>query len=172
MWASTQPIVFNNVVGPLSQAVQTGAQITRIDYGRPETWSFLFTARLDTSVLSGVGGGTLEIDFDLTLGLGRTAVEFPKFESFIFDLSQPGTFIYSGQVVSPKRTPIENTTNLIDRFPAQSINCVAHALLQLTGGSPTVTCSCSVNAYFAPRTHVRPEWYKDGSFRGDEQGGM
>jgi hypothetical protein len=61
---------------------------------------------------------------------------------------------------------------LIDHFPAQDIQCVARAIL--TGFDAGDFVDVDLHAYFAPRSHVRPEWFADdeGSrYRGSENGG-
>ncbi len=173
MWASTQNISFANLVAPVSQPLSSGAQISRIDYGRPDTWSFFFTAQLIDVQKIGNPGGVLDLYFNLTLGLGRTSVNLPQFEHFQWDTTaDAGKLIYSSEVTAPKRLITDARDNIVTEFAAQSINVNALATLAISGVGTISLATVAVNAYFAPRTHVRPEWFKDGTFRGDENGGM
>jgi hypothetical protein len=154
-------------------------QLARIDYARPETWSFFFWAQINTYV--GLGGSKCDVFFDLNLGLGRSTIQMPSFEHFVFENAgtppAPGTTIYSTQVAGPTRFAGDTTPNVIDDFCAQSINVNARLVLAIGAGA-SIDVNIQCYAGFAPLNHVRPEWFMDADptnrnkFRGGENGGM
>jgi hypothetical protein len=57
----------------------------------------------------------------------------------------------------------------IEWLPAQDIQCYARASL-----GPVGTADIEVSAWFAPRSHVRPDWFREtdeSRFRGGEVDG-
>jgi hypothetical protein len=172
MWGSTQAVPLNVA---LFQAFISTPQVARIDYARPDTWSFLLGAELPDAAFTGIANYEVDVIFDLTIGLGRAAFEMPAFETFTFgNVVNPGaTKIYSTEVQGPLRITGDLVPNLIREFPAQSINVTARVNATLSG-SPTsnLTGTLQISAFFSPRTHIRPEWFKDGRFTGGEDYGL
>lgn len=153
-----------------------GQQLARIDYARPETWSFFLAAQVVNYV--GIQQSFVDVTFDLTIGSGRSTQVITAFEHYRLAIgagaqpNQAGQLIYSTEVSGPNRrfddaTPAANT---IRDFCAQSINLTANFSID----TPTAAASCDVllQAFFAPRSHIRPEWFKDGTFTGGENAGL
>lgn len=144
----------------------TSQQLVRVDYGRPETWFFIFAALFNQQDTTNVT--SVDVFFDLNLGTGRSVIVLPGFEHYTFLTAQVGQQIYSTQVVSPKRNAGETVPNIIQTLSAESINVVARALLVATG--PTAPINMAVSAMFTPSTHVRPEWYESRFPGGEDEG--
>lgn len=190
MWGSSKMVEVRNTGFP--PLVTTG-QIARITYKRPETWSFFFVARLISAGESGVVGSppTITVAFDLILGVGRASSDVADgalasagfLQGFAtFDFQWPlgsvaapiGRVKWTSTVPSPalrdSQTP--PVTERVSHFPAQDIQC--NARVGFTGATLTDDMArVELAAYFAPRTHIRPEWYSDEAdqFRGKETGG-
>lgn len=189
MWG-TSTIVTSHQRGGQSQ------QVARVNYGRPETWSFFLGARILTldnpTALNNV---SIAVQWQLVLGLGRDSFQTPTLDGpsglAIPSTVQPFAFFCwrdippntdpSAVVNNPRYTTQSRTAPLddsdatskfpIDWFCAQDIQCSA---LVTQSSNIIVSCTVELTAFFAPRSHVRPEWYADdeGSrFRGQEQGG-
>lgn len=176
MWGTTATIVAQNALGTPQQ--QQTQQLSRIDYARPETWSFFFYAQLNS--YAGLGGSKVDLYFDLNIGLGRSTIFLPSFEHYVFENTgtppAAGTAIFSSQVQGPLRFTGDTTPNVVDDFCAQSINVNVRTLSAIGSGA-SIVANLTVYAGFAPRTHVRPEWFMDSDpmnknkFRGGENGG-
>jgi hypothetical protein len=177
MWGTNHQVRATPTLG-LGQGVFT-QQLARVDYARPDTWGFFFWAQLND--FSGLAGSFCDLFFDLTIGLGRSAVRVDSFEHFRWEhdgtLPAKGNVIFSTQSQGPLRLPGDLVPNLVDDFVAQSINCVCRAVVGVGSGA-TVLADVTVAAMFAPRTHIRPEWYistaaplNTSKFRGGETGG-
>lgn len=81
-----------------------------------------------------------------------------------------GPLLWGTQTVSPQRTfPPAGNTFPVDSFVAQSINCEAR--VTNTSVDPLVRIRATASGFFSPRTHIRPEWFKDGKFKGGENDG-
>lgn len=181
LWGSstTARLQFNGVA-----LQQQTVQLARINYSRPETWSFLFAAQL-TGAPAALAGASLIIDFDLIVGIGRSVVKlggdrptdigFARL-AFAWVTTAPVANLtkWTTTALAPvldEVTPA-NPRELLDHFPGQDIQ--ASARITFDGTVPLLSvATCAVHAYFAPRTHVRPEWFSDDAeqFRGREQGG-
>lgn len=150
-----------------SQAVQQ--QLIRVGYRRPETWHWVFGAKLLAGPNLPLLGNqaTVLVLFDLTLGIGRSNILIPGFESYLFAWSGPanapiGELKYSTQVFGPNRidNPVasEIRDNTIAEVVSQDIQLGCRVIHQSTTAGSTATVE--VHAQFAPKTHVRPEWYR------------
>lgn len=145
--------------------VAQSQQLVRVDYGRPETWFFIFSVIFSAQDTTNVT--SIDVFFDINLGTGRSVMVIQGFEHYTFVPADVGTQKYSTQVTGPKRFAAEVAVNPVQTISAESINVVARASLVAAGPcSPIVLCS----AMFTPSTHVRPEWY-EGEFPGGEDKG-
>lgn len=174
LWGDTKNVVVE--MSLLSLEYQT-QQLVRISYGRPETWDFMFGARIinfdpdDTA-------GEIEVFFDVTVGVGRSQFTMPGFEHFMWfwtvapsPLNQP---LYSTEVIAPQRIPmppaVAPVDNRIGEITAQDIQVSARVLY--TGGVVVPKrATVEVTSFWAPRAHIRPEWWK-GEFPGGEDNGQ
>jgi hypothetical protein len=170
MWGNSQTIELNQM-NP-NTAPKVSQQMARIAYARPENWTFLFYATLVQ--VKGLGNATLDVNFNLTTGLGRSQVVLPGFEHYQFNITGPvnnGDTRYSTSVIAPDRlangTPATPLTNMITEFPGQDIQLnVSIALTSLTTQDVVVR----VDAYLTPKLHVRPEWFQGKMGQEENQG--
>lgn len=170
LWGDSKTITVPSSIVVLQ--TQT-AQLAKVSYGRPETFDFFFGAKI-IGVNSTATMGTVQVWFDVTVGVGRSHFEMPGFEYFAFDwtvlpapLNKPK---YSTEVFGPIRD--EGTTgidNRIGEITAQDIQVTAR-IMYSSFGVPNSTANVEVTAFFAPRAHVRPEWFR-GEFSGGEDNG-
>lgn len=174
MWGSTQNLSLFASGGTLPGV--GSQQLARIDYARPETWTFFFAAVVNNAVQS-MGPSTtanLFVSFDLTLGVGRSTITIPGFEQYVIPLDSTsnlnlGKTFYSAEVAGPPRIVGDVVPNLLRNITAQSINVNCTADLASQG---VWAADISLTAYFAPVNHIRPEWFKDGLFTGGENAGL
>jgi hypothetical protein len=167
MWGSTQ--IINHTVGlgglnPISPEVQ----LASVDYGRPDTWTFFFQASV-LSVVGVVDPNVVIVDFSLALGVGRSNVILPTFEEFRFTnvVANPNQVKYSASVVGPLRFVGDLGPNQISQLAAQTLQCSARVTIQ--GGAPPGTYNVAAAAFFAPRSHIRPDWYSKDALGGAER---
>jgi hypothetical protein len=181
MWGTHGSVT---VLHPSSSATQfsTSQQLARINYKRPETWHFLFAAKLLQAPDGAPGNVDVIVDFDLAVGLGRTAVQLqgrpgePGFCRLVFHYAGPA----SAQIGVTKWTTQTQTevSNIIPATPvvlplvefvAQDIQCSVRVFTQSAAAvdAPTLV---ECHSYFAPKNHIRPDWF-DGNYRGEEKEG-
>jgi len=193
MWGGTRVLVTNAamITNPADALPAPPVQLAKISYARPETWSFFFGARLIGGDTPTTGASVLTVGFDVIVGIGRSSYSTQQpaalggfvtaFHQFVFSVpigSPPGTQPSNAKYVTQILAPIVDDTAAaaarlpIQWLPGQDIQVSARILDYLVGAasSPVTRVQCS--AYFAPRTHVRPEWMAEvPSFRGEEQTG-
>jgi hypothetical protein len=144
-------------------------QISRINYGRPETWSFFFGATITGTPEHATAPNTLQVgvDFDLIIGVGRSQMTLNGFGGFTFmgnKASLANASKWQTQTTSPElNDPGPSRVTPIDTFPAQDIQLNARIFAFQGGGGPAVGdfFTIQLEAYFAPRTHIRPEWFQE-----------
>lgn len=162
-------------------------QISKVNYKRPDSWTFmfgLFVVRAPDSAL--VVNVTIRVDIELIVGVGRSMMQlrngrgtgqgFARLEvAYTTPLTQVAPF---GTWTTVARSPVvsgvtpNEVVQDISSFPAEDINCSGRIFgtsgVQLLGSAFEV----EVHGYFAPRSHIRPDWYgEDAQFRGNETGG-
>lgn len=159
-------------------------QLARINYRRPDTWSFMFgVVIVDRPNNVAAVTVTIRVDFELTIGIGRSSITLKNgagngqgFARLVTSYTTPVTQLVPQAVW----TTIAQTPNvfagpsqaLLQSFPAEDIQC--NARIFGTSGAPLLgqPFQVEVHSYFAPRSHIRPEWYaEDSQFRGNETGG-
>jgi hypothetical protein len=147
--------------------VNQTTQLARVGYGRPDTWSPLFVLSL-LSIRNAVAGAVqVFAAFDLTIGVGRTAVTL--FNYCTLEIGRtipvpvaPNPSALPAQIFSTQAGLFTDLDSVITRapagseFPGQDIQCNARVLAT---GSTTMVLDLNVAAFFTPRTHVRPDWY-------------
>lgn len=157
------------------------SQLLKVQYRRPETWSFWFAAQ--PAELE-VGAPSMILLIDLIIGVGRTHMNtMDQRPSTVFTAADVQAFVKMRWVGGAAIThpPVRWTTRgyalsmddtdatlaqPVDWFPAQDIQVYARAFNTQTGQPKRVT----VWGFVAPRTHVRPDWFVE-AFRGGETGG-
>lgn len=160
-------------------------QLCKVGYGRPDTWHWFFSARLISGPDNTPGFFTrVRVDFDVTIGSGRgatpiyplpTGVLALGFEHYDFQWGPvtpafpSGAFIYSTDAVAPGRSFQGDgpavTGTLITQLPAEAIQVKTRVFATTIDlnvaalGQPVVV---EVSSYWAPKSHVRPDWYQIG----------
>lgn len=208
--AETFRVPVQSSAGALRPA--TTGQLIKVAYGRPETWHWLFAAKLIEGPASPVNQTQLEVSFDLTVGVGRSAVlltgnvasglnQNRAFETYFFQWGPVaaafprGAQLYSTQVLAPNRqfrsdAPFPDQTGnptaasdavapafataffapLIEQIVAESIQLQCRMIALAAPGSASIgsLVTVEVQAMFAPKTHVRPDWFQIGAPKGKQ----
>jgi hypothetical protein len=162
-------------------STRVSQQLNRIAYKRPESWHWLFSARIvDQKYVNPAPpqvSQVLDVRFNLTIGIGQTAITIDGFEVYQFVATAPYTlidhpFIYSTMVIAPER--LQNAAsqpgvNEIRNIVAENIqlNAVCNFSTGVTHGDKV---TLELKTFFAPVTHIRPEWQL-AHFPGEETGG-
>jgi hypothetical protein len=171
LWGNTQTMSAINAPATAA-AVATTSQLVRIGYKRPETWHWMFAAKLLSGPDMGAGNhAAVVVYFDLTVGIGRSMIRLPGFEQFVFRWDGISAFpqdqqAYSTASLGPNRVLVtpgppsasEINANPIDEIVAQDIQLGCRLFFDITGGGSTPVV-VEVQAQFAPKTHIRPEWH-------------
>lgn len=169
---------------------QQTTQLARVNYARPETWSFLFAGEIIKCPTPNAGNLLVIVEFDVIAGLGRSQVKLGSstngqnqgFCRFVWKVgvtgpANPMQLKWTSTVVTPPLDEGLATPNQerVSYFPAQDIQCSAVVNVTTSAGvAADKDTKLILHAYFAPRSHVRPEWFLENpidQFRGDEQGG-
>lgn len=159
MWGNQLPVTVVATAAPFDLNT---SQLVNINYGRPETWSWIFWATIISDTGAG-NPGVLQVRFNLTIGVGRTRVQMDNFVTMLFGPPLPTP------TQSWTTTTTDPQTRLLSDIPAQDI--ILNATTIITGGAaPGTSIDLLVGAMFAPKSHVRPEWF-EGRFRGGENDG-
>lgn len=177
MWGTTQVGLMTGVA-LVSSDVQL-PQFVRVDYKRPETWTFLFWVQLQ--------GATADVpvavnfDFNVILGVGRSSaiiepfkrVQFPIAETTAANINAVHPFRFGTRVEVPLLDPADTVANLVEYFPAQDITIAGRATSTGSIGAGN-ELRFEMGAFVAPRSHVRPDWFEGDpsvQFLGAETGG-
>lgn len=167
-------------------------QIARVNYKRPETWAFWFSARiLDHTVQT--EGKSVAVLFDVVPGIGRasfdtntiapTGATKPAFCTMRWIIN-PGSRVgpnqrkYTTQVRGPvldENLPVTHPDAngmLIDRIVAEDLQVLATLVVDSFDAGPGIINRLIVEAqaFFAPLSHIRPDWFNE-QFLGGETGG-
>jgi hypothetical protein len=179
MWGNLQRIDGVIVGSGVQQPIR--GQLCKISYKRPETWHWMFSARL----ISGPDNSAtffsrIFVNFDVVIGVGRSVLRMAlepraqSFETYVFRWGPTnpafprGAHIYTSQAVSPSRDfEGDGTTTtpgaLITELVAQDIQ-VNVSVLGITLDTNVAAIgqpfSLEVSALFAPKTHIRPDWLR------------
>jgi hypothetical protein len=185
MWGTSATLTVPHPSSSATQFVQSN-QLARINYKRPDTWHFLFAAEL-LAAPDGVLANNVDVivDFDLFVGIGRASVGMrgrpgePGFARITFHYSGPAAAqIGVTKWTTQSQTEVSNTPTVLNpnpivlpvvEFPAQDIQCAARVTTQSASAVDAPT-KVEVHAYFAPKHHLRPDWFAQ-EFDGDETEG-
>lgn len=152
---------------------QQSQQLAKVSYKRPETWSFLFLAKLLKAPTPSAGNLLVIVEYDLIVGVGRSVGNIASsnnglnvgFCRFVWSFGAAPVFPAQIKWTTTVRTPVLDEgavtpqTEAITHFPAQDIQCNVKATVAAAAAPVGDTDTrLVVQAYFAPFTHVRPEW--------------
>lgn len=189
MWGSSQQLIIPNVSDGLS--FQTSQQLARINYARPETWSFFFGCELLQAPEPAVPNLLVIVQFQIMIGVGRGMIKIAAtpngqntgFVRFVWKFGgAPPTPAQMKWTTTARTPPLDEglatpLSEAVTSFPAQDIQVDVNAVAVTSGGvvgaDPRTLLNC--HAYFSPVNHIRPEWFKvddPNQFRAGEQGGM
>lgn len=156
---------------------ETTGQLIKISYKRPETWHWILSARIVRAPgrpLIPVSSVVVTVIFDLIVGVGRSNIQMRNFETFqwawVGEQEVPTEHVMwssSGLTPALAYTPLPDpepdltTRRTVDQLSAQDIqvSCRVSMLSEDGIGDPG---AIEVSAVFAPKTHVRPDWFVDG----------
>lgn len=182
MWGNAQRFELTLLAGLQTSEVARG-QMLKIEYGRPETWHWLFTCKFIEGDAAGVGEQLqLTVIWELTVGIGRTVQVNPAFDNFNrtwTNAAMPLPLIWTTETIQadPQRVGIAAPPfNFIREIVAQDIQLNARIALLAT--PPVATprrVVVELGAQMAPKTHVRPDWFQPRQphevlFAGNETG--
>lgn len=137
-------------------------QLVNINYGRPETWSWIFWSEVTASSNPGAPG-VVQARFNVTTGVGRARLTIPDFVMFIY------TPILPNLNLRYTTSTVDSETRVISDLPTQDLIINVNAII--TGGAaPGTTVDLTVGAFFAPKSHIRPEWYEGRFSAGEDEG--
>lgn len=169
MWGSTQLLNCTSTGATASLGAST--QIAFVDYKRPETWNFLLAVGVE-NVIAGPAVIT-RVEFALTTGVGRTQITIPRFGLFqiaVADLVAGNQFAITSTELPAERAG-RVSPNLVEHVVGQQLSLNARCFFE--GGATGPQVQLSVSGYFAPQTHIRPDWYSEqlGAQFAGERGG-
>jgi len=185
MWGNSVRLAANV---DTSGANSASGQVLRIDYRRPETWTFLFATKL-ISAATPDPSMTIVIWVDVIVGVGRSILDTrqlanlnvlppkPAFARFVYDFTPPNINLTRNiKYTTVGSGPVQDDTDAtsiptVEWICAESIQVQA---FMRVGGGPGSSAEAEVSGYFAPRVHVRPDWAHPSAaarFRGGEIGG-
>ena len=184
LWGSSQLIEIASSPGGVQVQLHDN-QLCRISYRRPETWHWVFMTRIvQAPTPSGPAGNAsvLRVQFDLTVGIGRSSTTMPAFEVHQMTAINPGGFlpaftmrttsVVGRRAISFDGLAITETTTEISEIVAQDAQLNTRVSFQGDAGQ---TAMIEISAYFSPKNHIRPDWFADGPgetvFAGAENGG-
>jgi len=164
LWGQSKQLIVTS--GGVVTTPRTSGQIARVGYKRPDTWSFLLAAVIVGA--QGPGGspvspGNLSVQFDVTVGIGLSQITLAPFgRPLVFQWAGVPT-IGTQKWFTVAQSPVINDQDATPQtvqsntLAAQSIQCQATCILQTPTNGDQLTVD--VSAYFAPRTHIRPDWF-------------
>lgn len=181
MWGSEGTIECVSGVVAATPSRPVNAQLARVNYRRPETWGFIFSAEVVAAPASTVADFYIQVNFNVMAGVGRSVwvsggprtldydtlgpeAAFAKFQWYSASGARTWRKKWTSIAVSPvlveSATPAEVVNGRDTSFiVADSIQCEASVAAISTGADGPLPVKVSVGAYFAPLNHVRPDWF-------------
>lgn len=182
MWGNRERLAIRSEGFGVVRAVEN--QLTAIRYARPETWHWLFVAELVSVSPAPLAIQVvhLVLDFFLTSGVGRSSttldvralpagsLEQQPFDRFAWQFDGAalpnliGTRIWSTTTNAPNKiqstnVPQTNVPNVVDQIVGQDINLQTRVSAG-QNNNYVYDAVIEVAAYWAPKTHIRPDWYQ------------
>lgn len=179
MWGNSQRIEVDFPLGLSNFSPAVRQQLTKVAYGRPDTWHWLFTARLiDATDADPDEPLTLSITWELTVGIGRSFQQNLGFDSWTMswgtpvtptDVAPRGRLLWATQTYQSRLgrqifiAPEVEPPNLIDEIVAQDIQLTVRAAMSspVTPRTSNKRAVIEVGAQWAPKCHVRPDWFRN-----------
>lgn len=190
MWGNTVQVNPTRGAGAAGVIGNGTAQLFRVSYRRPETWSFFVAARIISGVTTDVDAG-LKIAVDFMPGVGRTFFDTADLYEGTLPLHVPFVYFFwsfpagsnpadghTKKWTCRTHTPLlddsdADSAQILECFPAQNIQAKVQSRIwwsQVSAVNQSIVAE--VSAWVAPRTHVRPDWFSDNQqFLGAETQG-
>lgn len=195
LWGNTQVITVAGSPFTAPNITDKNQTLVRISYGRPETWRFLFAAKLIAAPSAAPANqANVSVWFELIVGIGRAAVKIPFFKTLpgwnwsfapatnalnqlqwsAHSDSSANSFI-SLQNLSTSEETSGTATIPVDQIVGQDIT--VNAVVSFTTDLPGATqAQVEVSSMWSPNNHVRPDWMlidadRNEQFPGGETGG-
>lgn len=172
MWGNDQN------VHALFGAAETGPvfnQLMKVSYGRPETWSFLLGMQVTGMQGTDFTGSIINVRYNLSVGVGRAVLQIPDWVVLTAEGDARGIVLWTTSASNRTQYQVSGpgvftTTATLDTIVAENIQL--YAAVDFGGGGTADFADVNVQAHFAPRTHVRPEWFdEEPTFSGNENKG-
>lgn len=180
MWGNSQTLRVNAETTDTPAPVSSG-QLVKVSYKRPETWHFLLSARIiNAPEVTLENELAITVFFDVISGVGRSQSQLLTFETFSWGWvqNQPPPYskvLWTQQVQTPALRMVfdsdsgeyvddPNSVRVFNELVGQDVqvNCrVAFFMRGINEGDQSFA-DVEVSAYFAPKTHVRPDWFVQG----------
>jgi hypothetical protein len=159
---------------PISQT------LLHIEYHRPETWHWLFSARIVGGGAATVGAevASLAVNFEVITGIGRSRIKMPFFEgmNFIWTGGNPvppsTVVLYTSKTFQARTFPFVlplGAEGTIDQLVGEDINVEA-TLNYITDVVAAPPLLVELSGMMAPKNHIRPDWFSE-EYNGNERGG-
>lgn len=181
MWGNSQSIVVEASTTDTDAPVATG-QLIKISYKRPETWHFLLAARIINAPTVTLDNNLeVTVNFDVISGVGRSQSQLPTFETmkwgWVEGQAPPSAkVLYTQQVQTPALRMIfdpdadeyvddPTSVRIFNELVGQDIqvSCRVAFFMRGINEGDAHAAEIEVSAFFAPKTHVRPDWFVRGS---------
>lgn len=179
MWGNVQQIgpitpTFSDSPNP----IPSNGQLCRVSYKRPESWHWLFAARIVTApIMVATNDAAIDIYWDVITGLGRATQQMITFDHFRWTWIHPTrptppfehvmwatssltpALDYLG---APSFAADPSTRRVVNQIVAQDIQLNVRVQFFMRGSqvldAPAVV---EVAGFLAPKTHVRPDWLRN-----------
>lgn len=191
MWGTQETVECTTGIIAATASRPVDRQLARVNYRRPESWAFLLTAEVVQAPVSPAADFVIQVNFNLMAGVGRATwnsksprvidyntlgaeAAFHKVQWYAPGGLKDWRRQWCTSVMSP--SPIETYPpgtdppgTLTEFFVAETIQCEVSVAAFSTGADPQQQVKVQVGAYFAPLSHVRPDWFCE-NFTGETGG--
>lgn len=185
MWGNS--VTQSLTLGAPTPANSQTSQLIRVGYRRPETWRFWFWGRLLGGSTPAAAQTSVHVMFDIYIGIGRSVMRSERALATVVPTecflnlhwlvpvgttvgSQPNNVKYASRIPGPVLDDSGTDQFEIDLVTAEDIQCRGRAFIN--SGDAGATAQVEFGCFFAPNTHVRPDWMaRRDQFLGGETGG-
>lgn len=179
LWGSAQTVELTRTFGGPPAGALATPQLARVAYGRPESWHWLFSAVIVDAqpAVAGVDPILVTVRFGVVPGIGRSSVQLREsrasigypagqnvpFEEFSWAIAPAaaipvGLRRWSTTSHGPPRTDTDVSSNVISELVFQDMQCDALVAMNVVQTQRLVV---EVAAFFAPKNHIRPDWFQE-----------
>lgn len=174
LWGNTQRIELTLPAGQTFSDTVRG-QLTKVGYGRPDTWHWLFTARMIEGDDADPGEPLqLQVTWEIVVGMGRSIQQNLAFDgwNFLWGAPRPDAFprrlfwateTYQDNLnrtlfsLAPATEPFNKVTEIVAQDIQLNVRCT---LIRGVLPGTAKRAVLEVGAQWAPKSHVRPDWFQ------------